>query len=173
MQIHLKKNIMFFLGESGVGSKTSLINRLANDILDINVCSTSSYSYFPKLIKLKNGKEIIINLWDTVGHEKYRSLAKIYMKDVDCVVLGYDITKNDSFENIKNVWFQYSKEIVETDLYYLIANKTDLFLKEEVDESEARNYAKENNMRFFLVSCYDSLGIDVFLNDLITEIVKI
>ena len=99
-----KEYKVILLGESGVGAKTSLINRLVYNIFYDQVLSTAGASCSSKLIKLKNGKEIIINFWDTVGQEKYRSLTKFFIKDSDCVVLGYDITKKDSFENIKNFW---------------------------------------------------------------------
>ena len=86
--------------------------------------------------------------------------------------MGYDITKKDSFENIKYFWYKCSQENVKTDLYYLIGNRSDLFLKEEVDVSEARDYAKENNMKFFLVSCRNDSGIKPFLNDLASKLIK-
>ena len=167
-----KEYKVILLGESGVGAKTSLINRLVYNIFYDQVLSTAGASCSSKLIKLKNGKEIIINFWDTVGQEKYRSLTKFFIKDSDCVVLGYDITKKDSFENIKYFWYKCSQENVKTDLYYLIGNKSDLFEKETVSEIEARDYAKENNMKFFLVSCCNDSGIKPFLNDLASKLIK-
>ena len=160
-----------FLGDSGVGAKTSLINRIIDDKFNENEMSTSGASYSPKFIRLKSEKDVLIEIWDTVGQEKYRSLTKFFIKDFDCIVLGYDITSKISYNNI-NFWYQLSKENSETNLIYLVANKIDLYESEAVKEEEARNYAKENNMRFFQISCKTTTGIKEFLNDLISEIIK-
>mgnify|MGYP002627466855 CR=1 FL=1 len=56
---------------------------------------------------------------------------------------------------------------------YLIGNKADLFDEEEVEEDMAKEFAKENNLRFFVTSCKQNYGIQNFLDDLIHEIIQI
>ena len=124
------------------------------------------------MINLKNGKEIIINLCDTFGQEKLGYYTKLFFKDCDCIVLGYDITKKESFQNIKDYWYEMCKEFTKTDLIYLVANKTDLYESKEVNEEEARNYVKENNMRFFPISYITLSGIKEFQFDLISKLLK-
>ena len=89
-----------FLWESGVCAKTCLITRLIYNKYDSNVLTTTGASVSLKLIKLRNGKEFKINLWDTVGQEKYRNIIKLYIKDSNCIVLGYDIIRKESYEKI-------------------------------------------------------------------------
>ena len=161
-----------FVGDSGIGAKTCLINRLIYNQFDHNVYSTNGASYYSKLIKLRNGKEFKINIWDTAGQEVYQSVVKIYVKESDCIVIGYDITKRESYENIKSFWYKLAKDEAKVDLIYLIANKIDLYDDEEVSEYEAREYAKEYNLRFFQVSCQTSYGIKEFLNDLGNQLAK-
>ena len=67
---------IIFIGESGVGAKTSLINGIAGLKFDPNSKSTGTNSFTVIKIKLGKKKEIILNLWDTIGQEKYRSLNK-------------------------------------------------------------------------------------------------
>lgn len=43
---------------------------------------------------------ITLNLWDTAGQEKFKSLIPSYIKDSQCVVVVYDITNRESFESI-------------------------------------------------------------------------
>ena len=100
------------------------------------------------------------------------NLTKFFYLNADCIVLGYDITRKESFENIKNYWYPTSKEISGACLFYLIGNKSDLFYSEEVPELEAREYAKNNNMRFFLTSCLENTGIKEFVEDLAEELEK-
>ena len=160
-------------GDSGIGSKTSLINRLISNTFEIDILSTNGASFVSKDINLRNGKKIILNIWDTAGQERYRQLTKIFTYDCDCIILGYDITRKGSFENIKNDWYPMSKKNSIANLYYLLGNKMDLIKEKEVDENEVRNYAKENNIRFFPISCLENTGIYNFLQDLSNEIIKI
>ena len=161
-----------FLGDSGVGSKTSFIARMVKGDFDSNVPSTSGASYCSKKICSKNGNSFIINLWDTAGQERYISLTKFFCLNADCIVLGYDITRKGSFESIKSDWYPKSKKISGASLFYLIGNKSDLIDQEEVSELEAREYAKYNNMRFFLTSCLKNTGIKEFVEDLAEELEK-
>ena len=159
------------LGESGIGSKTSLLNAIINKSFDYHCRSTSTATYASKQILLKNGNKLIIKFCDTPGQEKFRALTQLFMKDVDCVILGYDITAKSSFESIKTYWYKTSKEISGTDLIYLLGNKIDI-LTREVPEDEARNYAKENNIRYFEISCLSYLGIIELMEDLVGQLIR-
>ena len=159
------------LGESGIGSKTSLLNAIITKSFDYNCKSTFTASFASKQILLKNGKKIIIKFCDTAGQEKYRALTQYFIKDVDCVILGYDVTAKSSFESIKTYWYKTSKEISGTDLIYLLGNKIDI-LTRDVPEEDARNYAKENNIRYFEISCLAYLGIRELMEDLISQLIR-
>ena len=164
-----EKYKVLFIGDSYTGAKTSLINALMNLPLDSSIPS----NYVTKEVKLENGHKFIMELFDTYGYERYRSVTKLFIKDSDCVVLGYDITKLETFNNIKNVWLNYAREYTDAKLMYLIGNKADLFDEEEVEEDMAKEFAKENNLRFFVTSCKQNYGIQNFLDDLIHEIIQI
>ena len=100
----------------------------------------------------------------------YKKFAKFFCFNTDCFVIGYDITKKESFENIKSYWYPTSKKFSGLNLFYLIGNKIDLIVQEAVSELEAREYAKNNNMRFFLTSCLNNTGIKEFVEDLAEEL---
>ena len=161
------------LGDCATGAKTSLINRISANKFDPCPNSTHAASYITKQIKFKNGKEMIVNIWDTIGQEKAIRLTQMFIQESDCVVLGYDITRRETFENIKNFWYPKSKEIICSDLIYLLANKADLYDKEEINEEITKKFAKDNNMRFFRISCLENTGINEFYNDMINELIKI
>ena len=118
-----------------------------------------------------NGKNIRIEIWDTPGQEKFIILNKIFVKDSDCIVFGYDITKKSTFENIKKYWYPML-EYLEVDLIYLLANKINLYEKMEVEENDGRKYAKEKNFRYFETSCLTYSGINEFFQDLVNELIK-
>ena len=148
-----------------------LIKRLIYDKFNQDYVQTYGSQNYPKIIKFKNGKEIIMNLWDNPGMEKLRPLVKIIIKESDAVILGYDITKRESYDSIKNFWYKISKDNSYTDLIYLIANKIDLYEK-VVEGFGAKNYAEENNMRYCMISCKNSWEVKEFENDLITQLIK-
>ena len=157
------------LGESAIGSKTSLINLLIHNKFDYNLANANDYS--TKTIQLKNGKEFMINFWDTPGQETYRSLCKILMKDSDCIILGYDVTRYETYKYL-DYWYSVSKDNNKTDLIYLLGNKIDLIEYRKVNEEDARQYAEKNNIRYFEISCKTSSGIKEFIDDLINELIK-
>ena len=162
---------VILIGDSGVGSKTSLINVVIKNQFIPNAPSTNGASYHSKIITLKNG-EFTIEFWDTAGQEKYKSLTKFFLKDADCIVLGYDVTRKNSFENIKTFWYNLAKDFSNTNLLYLLGNKIDLKENISVSSSKARNYCKEKNIRYFEISCLNSVGIKEFLDDLTNELIK-
>ena len=113
-----------------------------------------------------------MEFWDTSGQEKYRSLTNVFIKDSDVIILGYDITRRESFKSIKDFWYKFSKENSDTDLIYLLGNKIDLYEKSDVSESEVRNYAEENNIRYFEISCLEAIGFEKLFDDLTNQLIK-
>ena len=94
------------------------------------------------------------------------------MNEIDCAVIGYDITFRKSFEEAKNYWCPTVKELKYCNLIYLIANRMDLYEHEQVKEFEGENYAKSENLRFFEISCKTGDGILHFIKDLAKQLLK-
>ena len=139
------------IGSSGVG-KTCIIKRYIENIFLDNSSATAGGSYSSKLIKINN-KLIQVDLWDTAGAERFRSLGKVFYKDANIVIIVYDISKKYSFEKIKTIWYPNVKEIGEKyTILAIIGNFSDLYEDEEVSENEAREYAKQIGATFMLVS---------------------
>ena len=100
----VQKFKVVIIGESGVG-KTSILNSYITDQYDPDITSTFSAQNVNKLVKLRD-KAINLNIWDTAGQEKYRSLSKIFFKGVDVAILVYDITNEKSFKELKEYWYK-------------------------------------------------------------------
>ena len=93
---------LVLIGDSGVG-KTCLISRFISGQFDANVNSTNGASYASKKVDFPElGKSLVLDIWDTAGQEKYKSLTKFFYKDAAMVVLVYDITRRESYDNLKN-----------------------------------------------------------------------
>ena len=158
---------VILVGEMGTG-KTSLINTAIGLKFQEKLASTTTNSIVNKVMKI-NGKSYSINLWDTIGQEKYRSLTKIFLKGSKIVIFVYDITNLQSFQEL-NYWFDCTKDIINEKIVMgIVGNKSDLFLKEEVKESDARELAKQKGFEFALTSAKDPLIFCEFLEKLVKK----
>ena len=161
---------MVLIGESAVG-KTSIIKRFTSDKFEIDSLSSLSAQISSKEIEI-NSQIYNLDIWDTAGQEKYRALVKVFYKNSKAIILVYDITNQKSFDEVKNYWFPQTKENSDKDVVYgLVGNKSDLYDKEEVNENEAREFAKEINAIFFLTSALNKNGINDLFNQLAQKIV--
>ena len=157
---------VILVGEMGTG-KTSLINVLmGGKFIEGAEITTSSASFVTKQMKIDN-KLYSINLWDTIGQEKFRSLTKIFIKDSKIVIFVYDITRLKTFEELE-FWFQTIKDVLgENVVLGIVGNKQDLFVKEEVKEEKVKKYAAEKKVPFKLTSAKNPLSFTTFLEELL------
>lgn len=150
---------LILLGESNVG-KTSIITRYVEDKFN-ETEATVGAQFFNKKLILPNNKKYLLNIWDTAGAEKFRSVNKFFYRSASIVFLVYDVTNKKSFEEIANYWYEeVMKEIGENVIIFLVGNKCDLFDKETVDESTVQTFAKEKDILFGVCSALDGNGID-------------
>ena len=166
---------VILLGDTGVG-KTSIINRYINNKFDPDNDNTLSSSFSTKEV-IKNDVLYRLNIWDTIGQEKYNAITNILIKGSNIVILVYSVDSFSSFENI-DFWYNSVKDILQEDKYILaiVGNKSDLIKEDEavVSEEEARNYAKGKNAFFKLISAKeDQDGIKSLLDILLGELLRL
>ena len=159
---------IILLGGIGVG-KTSIIDRFDKDRFNASYYSTYGSNFITKKIKV-NDKNFSLDVWDTAGQEQYHSLAKIFVKNTQIVILVYDITSKKSFEEL-NYWNDFLKnELGEKVTLGLAGNKIDLFSEEEVSKKEGKQCAEKWNALFALLSAKeDKPGIDAYFTELIKK----
>ena len=88
-----------FVGESAVG-KTNLILRFAEDTHKSNHINTIGLDFKMKIIQTKK-INIKLQLWDTAGDERYRSLTGTYFKGAEAIFFVYAINERKSFTKIE------------------------------------------------------------------------
>ena len=153
------------LGDSGVG-KTCIISRYISGAFDQNSPSTNGASYASKIINFEDlNKTISLDIWDTAGQEKYKSLTKFFYKDAAVAILVYDTTHKESFENMTKYWYEQLQEFGSKNLILGVAgNKCDMYEKEEVNENEAKQFAESIGAFFEITSAKNNTGInDLFM----------
>ena len=148
------------LGESGVG-KTCIISQFTEHKFDQNVLSSLSAQFVSKTIEyLDFGKAIKFDIWDTVGQERFRSMAKIFYKEAKVIIFVYDITSQKSFDALQNFWYDEIKNNCDvTPVIAVVGNKTDLYEEQKVETNTAREFAKKIGAIFQLTSAKKNDGI--------------
>ena len=156
------------IGGSAVG-KTCIIRRYSNDTFVENPPSTTGGSYSEKFVTIDN-KDIQLNLWDTAGQEKFRAIGKHFYKDAYIIIMVYDISKKDTFEEIKEIWYPDVKQNGEKyGVLAVVGNKSDLYEEEEVSENEAKEFAKEIGAFFMLVSAKTGNNVNQLFEALLRQ----
>ena len=165
---------VILLGETGVG-KTSIINRFINNKFEEkNEIETLGPTFLKKDIKKGN---IIykLQIWDSVGQEKYDSITKLFIKGSNIVLLVYSIDSRESFERL-NQWYSSITNILDITKYKLgiVASKSDLRNEEVVSDEEGKELAKNMCATFRPVSSKENNNsVNLLFDIMIDELSKI
>ena len=111
---------------------------------------------------------IKMQIWDTAGHEKFRTITTSYYKSAHAIIILYDITELSSFEHIKNWMEEIEKFGKPGVLKIIVGNKKDLEDKRQVSKEMAECFAEKNRIKYMEVSAKNNINIE----DLFTHIVK-
>ena len=165
------------IGDVGVG-KTCIVNRFINDEFDSSETSTTGANY-SKLDLFINNKKINLDVWDTAGQEKFRSIGRHFYKNSNIIVIVYDATKKETFEDIKNYWYNDVKENAERyKVIGIVGNKIDLYDKEgieEVDDDIVQTFIdqikndKDSRIVEMKVSAKNGINIKNLFNEMIKQ----
>ena len=158
---------LVLIGESGVG-KSSIIKQYSAHVFDPDIDASISNKVVVKTLELKDINKIIkLNIWDTAGQEKYRSIAKIFYKDAKIIVLVYSITNKETFETLKNYWYQEVKSTAYPDVILaVVGNKHDLYNQSQIPDEEAKSWADSIGAIFQFTSAKSNSGIDLLFENL-------
>ena len=149
---------LILLGDSGVG-KSSILQRYYEDIFDSKIEVTNNAHFLEKEVTI-NEENVVLELWDTVGQEEYRSLTQIFVKNSKIVIFVYDVTSLKSFESL-NFWYDHVKnDIGKSTVLGVVGSKTDLIFEdnysEEVSPEKGKEFAMKIGANFSLVSAKES-----------------
>jgi len=169
----MKKNEfkIVIIGPDGVG-KTNIIDRLTTNCFGGNSQPTNGASYYSKSFGLE-GQLFTANICDTAGADRYRSLIKVFLKDIDGVVAVYDITKKITFDIIDK-WIKLSKEVENNEIpMVIIGNCCDLKDKREVTVEEGELKAMKYRADFIETSALSGENIQKAFEILMKKMAKI
>ena len=113
-----------------------------------------------------------VQIWDTAGQERFRTITQTYYRGAHGVILAYDCTREESFENISNWVKQVEKHAAPGVEKILIGNKSDMKDEKVIDKERGEEVARENNMDFFETSALQGTGINDAFEFIARKIIK-
>ena len=160
------------LGNSAVG-KTSFLMKYIDNSFTLTYTTTLGVDFKQKKIKLKDGRDVRLRIFDTAGQERYKSVSASFIKKADGVILIYDIGDLESFEAVEN-WIKSIREIGKDKLpIILVGNKCDLpDDKRMISLKEGQDKADEFNIPFYETSCKEGINIKEVFEKLIDDIIE-
>ena len=151
------------LGEAGVG-KTSLVYRYIENKFRESYKSTLGVNLLKKDMDIDGYGSVSAQIWDLGGQESFRSLRKLYLEGANGGFAIFDLTDRKSFDKL-NEWIGSFKEARGEKPLLVIGNKSDLENIRKVSDSEAIEYAKNNNVELIMPSAKTGQNVeDAFLN---------
>ena len=146
------------LGDSHVG-KSSLIIRYIDSKFSPVYMTTMGFGIKKKKLKLNDGTEAKLIIFDTAGQERFKSLAQSYVKKADGILMVYDISERETFQSVES-WMESAEYMNDNLPIILIGNKSDLNDDRQVSYEEGKKKAEEYECPFYETSCKTGDNVD-------------
>ncbi|CAD8114783.1 unnamed protein product [Paramecium sonneborni] len=153
---HLFK--LLLIGTSGVGKSCMLMRYVDNNFTN-NFYNTIGVDFKIKSIFLEN-KNIKLQIWDTAGQDRFRTITCSYYRGAHGIIIVYDITDRESFDSVKMWMSEIDKYAQEDVIRMLVGNKCDMEDKRAVSYEEGEALAKQLKLQFIETSAKLSTNIE-------------
>lgn len=164
----MSKYKLVFLGDQSVG-KTSILTRFMYDTFDTTYEATIGIDFLSKTMYLED-RAVRLQLWDSAGQERFRSLIPSYIRDSSVAVVVYDITSRSSFLNTSKWIEDVRAERGDDVIVMLVGNKTDLSDRRQVTVEEGEALAKRENVMFIETSAKAGYNVKALFRKLATAL---
>ena len=168
-----KKEFLYkilLLGDTSVGKTCFFMQYIDNTFHEVHI-STVGLDNKIKDVELDD-KVYKVQIWDTAGQDRFRSITKNYFKGAHGIVLLYDITDKGTFESVRN-WIKQIKEEVDDNVcIILVGNKIDLEDKRQVSKEQGESMAAEYGLMHFECSAKTGENIHESFNELLKKTVE-
>eukprot|EP00331_Platyophrya_macrostoma_P003503 CAMPEP_0176424454 /NCGR_PEP_ID=MMETSP0127-20121128/10845_1 /TAXON_ID=938130 /ORGANISM="Platyophrya macrostoma, Strain WH" /LENGTH=213 /DNA_ID=CAMNT_0017805511 /DNA_START=32 /DNA_END=673 /DNA_ORIENTATION=+ len=150
---------LLLIGNSGVG-KSCMLMRYSENSFTTNFFNTIGVDFKIKSIVLDQ-KNVKLQIWDTAGQDRFRTITCSYYKGAQGIMIVYDITDKESFDSVKGWMSEIEKYAQENVIKILVGNKSDMGDKRRVTFEEGQEFARQNGMSFFETSAKSSTNVDL------------
>jgi len=159
---------LLLIGDSGVG-KSCLLLRFSDDTYTESYISTIGVDFKIRTIEL-DGKVIKLQIWDTAGQERFRTITSSYYRGAHGIIVVYDTTDQESFNNLKQWLHEIDRHACENVNKLLVGNKCDLTHKKVVDYPTAKEFADCLGIPILETSAKSATNVEQAFMTMATEI---
>lgn len=157
------------VGDSGVG-KSCIIIRYCDDTFQPSHYATIGIDFKVKHLQFKPDSTITLQLYDTAGQERFRTLSKSFYRKAHAVILVYDNSDYDSFEHLSH-WLKEINQICPPTIPRLIlGNKSDLPCA--VSSKDMQDFSGKAGAAVFQVSAKSGENVKSAFDYLVREIMN-
>jgi len=149
---------LLLIGDSGVG-KSCLLLRFADDTYTESYISTIGVDFKIRTIEL-DSKTIKLQIWDTAGQERFRTITSSYYRGAHGIIVVYDVTDQESFNNVKQWLHEIDRYASENVNKLLVGNKSDLTSRRVVDYNTAKEFADGLGIPFLETSAKNATNVE-------------
>ena len=149
---------VLLLGDSDVG-KSSLILRYTEETFNSKLVNSIGVDFKMKKKEI-DGKVIKVQIWDTAGHERFRSITYSYYRGANAIIIVFDLSDKKSFISITEWLKQIEKHAKENVFKFLVGNKSDLVDQRQVSYEEAKQYADDHDLPYIETSAKEGININ-------------
>lgn len=149
---------LLLIGDSGVG-KSCLLLRFADDTYTESYISTIGVDFKIRTIEM-DGKTIKLQIWDTAGQERFRTITSSYYRGAHGIIIVYDVTDQESFNNVKQWLHEIDRYACENVNKLLVGNKSDLTSKKVVSYETAKEFADGLGIEFLETSAKNATNVE-------------
>jgi len=136
-----------------------LLLRFADDTYTESYISTIGVDFKIRSIELE-GKTVKLQIWDTAGQERFRTITSSYYRGAHGIIIVYDVTDKESFQNIQHWLQEIDKYANEGVMKLLVGNKSDLQSKKVVSYDEAKELADSLGIGFIETSAKNAHNVE-------------
>ena len=156
-EIEHRKYKIVMIGDVYTG-KSSLLVRFSDDQWEEDYSSTIGVDFRFRAIQINNTL-VNLQIWDTTGQEKYKSLTEQYFKGANGIIFVFDLTDKESFINLQQ-WVEELQEKVDDSVQFLIVgNKWDAQDEIVVTERDMIKFEKKYHVKIFEASARDNVNV--------------
>ena len=154
---------ILLVGDSAVGKTTLILKYVDGKFSDSHI-TTIGVEYKDKEITV-NDRKINLQIWDTSGQERYRSITKNFYRNAHGILFVFDVTNQTSFDHLKD-WLNSSNECDIDFKKIIVGNKIDL--NGRVVNKETMEFFAEKNQikKSFETSAKDGTNVDLIFKEM-------
>jgi Ras-related protein Rab-2A len=146
------------VGDTAVG-KSCLLMQFTDKRFQPQHDLTIGVEFGSRTITIDNN-QVKLQIWDTAGQEKFRSITRSYYRGATGALLVYDITRRETFDHLVT-WLEDCRKYSNNNIVIiLIGNKCDLENNRQVTRQEGEEFARKNGLHFLETSAKTAENVD-------------